>query len=129
MCVGEFYEMLDSLPEGCDGFDVRFTTHNRSMWIYPDGYHVDNDGGLCINSSYDGDGNRDTYTVEDLKELLSGDWDNECVCVNDDMDVYAEYCDYDENMYCPVLNHRFWINRNCVTQIYKNAIEHHWYKT
>lgn len=110
MCVGEFYEMLDSLPEGCDGFDVRFTTHNRSVWIYPVGYHIDSDGDLCINSAYDADDNRDTYTVDDLKELLSGDWNNECEYVEDDMDVYAEYRDYDESEYYLVLNHRFWIN-------------------
>lgn len=110
MCVGEFYEMLDSLPEACDNFDVRFTTHNRSVWIYPDGYGVDGDGDLCINSTYDADDNRDTYTVDDLKELLSGDWNNESDYVEDDMDVYAEYRDYDGSEYYLVLNHRFWIN-------------------
>ena len=110
MCVGEFYEMLDSLPEVCDNFDVRFTTHNRSVWIYPDGYGVDGDGDLCISSTYNADENRDTYTVDELKELLSGDWNNGRDCIEDEMEVYAEYCGFDESDYYLVLNHRFWIN-------------------
>lgn len=110
MCVGEFYEMLDSLPEKCDDFDVRFTTHNRSTWMHSFSYNVDGDGDLCIMSAVDDDDNDDSYTVTDLKELLSGNWNTEYECVEDDMEVYAEYRDYEGSEYHLVLNHRFWIN-------------------
>lgn len=110
MCVGEFYEMLDSLPEACDDFDVRFTTHDRSTWMAAVSYCVDSDGDLCLQSAYDDEDNECGYTVDDLKELLSGERNDGYDDVKNSMDVYAEYRNYDDSEYHLVLSRRFWIN-------------------
>lgn len=110
MSVGEFYEMLDALPYRCGNFDVRFTTHDRSTWMKAVSCCVDSDDDLCLQSKYDDEDNEACYTVNGLKELLSGEMNDGYDDVENSMDVYAEYRDYDDSEYHLVLNHRFWIN-------------------
>ena len=86
MNVGTFYELLDRLPERCDDFKVRFTLHDRTNWIQPECWHVDDDGDLILTLwDDDEDHDDDEYTIDRLKDLLDGYWNDEC---DEDQEIY-----------------------------------------
>ena len=118
MNVGTLYELLDRLPERCDYFTVRFTLHDRSEWYQTECWHVDDDDDLILTRWYDDD-DHDAYTVDRLKDLLDGYWNDEC---DEGQEVYVwrdvyfmskvkdEYDDYTEGDYYDILDDRFEIN-------------------
>lgn len=122
MNVGTLYELLDRLPERCDDFTVRFTLHDRSQWIQPECWHIDEEGDLILTLWSQGEVPDEVqeYTVYGLKDLLAGHWndnqDDEDDMVFDWRDVYVmdkdydEYSDEEDTTYYDILNHRFSIN-------------------
>ena len=120
MNVGTLYELLDRLPERCDDFIVRFTSHDRSYWFQPgcEGWIVDEDRDLLL-SLWGEDAADDVYTVYQLKDLLGGCYNDECADgqeIGDWMKVYVERvvlgddCDVEDRVYYDVLDDRFEIN-------------------
>ena len=109
MKAATLYELLDRLPERGDDFMVRFTLHDRSEWIQPECWCIDNDGDLLLELWNDDD-NHDGYTVCDLKAIL----DDEDVYA--DLEVYVkdeeddEYTGDIDETYYDVLDDRFEIN-------------------
>lgn len=69
MNVETFSEMLDRLPEACDFFNARFTTHDKTTWMKPDQFIIDDDGNIVFWASDDDD--ELTMTIEDLKDALN----------------------------------------------------------
>lgn len=120
MNVGTLYELLDRLPERCDDFVVRFTLHDRTYWIQPECSHVDDEGDLILTLFKDDDDHDDDeYTIDSLKDLLDGYWNDECdegQEVYDWREVYVmdieagDYYDYEDGDYYDILDDRFEIN-------------------
>ena len=122
MNVGTLYELLDRLPERCDYFTVRFTLHDRSEWIQPECFHIDDDGDLILTiwSKDEGPDKVNVFTVDRLKKLLDGYWndteDDEDEMVFNWRDIYVmgkdydEYSDEEDTTYYDILNHMFSIN-------------------
>ena len=119
MNVGTLYELLDRLPERCDYFKVRFTRHDRTEWVQPECWKVD-DGDLILSLWNDGeDHDDDEYTVDGLKDLLDGYWNDDCEEgqeIYDWQEVYLEDVETDEytgdedSTYYDILDDRFQIN-------------------
>lgn len=120
MNVGTLYELLDRLPERCDGFTVRFTLHDRTDWVQPECWRVDDEGDLILSVWNDGeDHDDDEYTVDGLKDLLDGYWNDDCEEgqeIYDWQEVYLEDVETDEytgdedSTYYDILEDRFQIN-------------------
>lgn len=108
MYPAELYERLDRLPFDCDDFTVRFTTHNRGVWIQPKYSSYDGDGDLVFWTSENADWEDEDLSVSDVKDML-----DEC---DVDTRVFVrlgfEYGDYGfvEISYGRILDERFYIN-------------------
>lgn len=96
------HELLDRLPYACDDFKVRFTLRDRSVWIQPEGWHIDDDGDLILDAEND-DGV--VYSVYELKDLLDEGGDSD---FNYGSDVYIY--DNDDGPFYEPLDERFYIN-------------------
>ena len=120
MNVGTLYELLDRLPERCDDFTVRFTLHDRTDWIQPECWRVDDDDDLILTLwNDDEDHDDDEYTVDRLKDLLDGYWNDDCdegQEIYDWREVYVEdvetgeYTGEEDSTYYDILDDRFEIN-------------------
>lgn len=97
MNAAELYDLLDRLPYACDDFIVRFTTHDRTEWVQPEGWHCDDDGDLILAPHVD---ESSEMTVDRLKRLLDGGNNDWCYSGNE---VYNEaivyICDGDGDDY------------------------------
>lgn len=71
MTVGELYELLDRLPYACDDFKVRFTTRDRSTYVEPETWDIDDADDFIWKDDYDGV----PYTVYNMKRLLADEDD------------------------------------------------------
>lgn len=104
MNVGMLYELLDRLPDACDGFVVRFTPIDRSGWLDPESYSVKH-GVLFFE-----DGTTGTICVAYMKDILDGMFNEQAVESEEiypDMDVMI---DFGEAYYRNPLRKRFEIN-------------------
>lgn len=112
MNAAELYELLDRLPDACDSFCVRFTTHNRTDLIEPDDWFCDDDGDLILCSN-EGVNVNEKMEVVSLKDLLNGDNNTWCDYgkeVYRDSDVYIRDDDDDDDYAWEPLFERFSIN-------------------
>ena len=110
MNVGTLYELLDRLPESCDDFTVRFTPRDRSDWIQPECWRVVEGDCLILTVWDDGEGHDDdNQTVDRLKDLLDGYWNDEC---EEEDEVYFYQYVYVEcdGIWHDILDDRFEIN-------------------
>ena len=118
MTVGTLYKLLDRLPERCDDFVVRFTLFDRTNWIQPECWYIDDDGDLILTIwGRDGDDDSDynDYTVSSLKDLLDGGEDDAEDSVESWQKVYVMDKDYDEDgdeddTWYDILDNRCFIN-------------------
>jgi hypothetical protein len=115
MNVGMLYELLDRLPARCDQFKVRFSLVDRAFWIQSECWYVDEDDDLIFSIYTDED--HEEFTVEEVKDILSGTWNDEYddQDVFDWQEVYIEDVDDDEDdgeikTYYEIIANRFQIN-------------------
>ena len=115
MNVGTLYELLDRLPERCDYFTVRFTTHDRSVRIDTDGWTV-NDNGQLLLTLNDDYANEYNYTVDSFKGLLAGYCNDRCEGGQEIYDYQEMYVVtwpddfFDDTTWYNILDDRFEIN-------------------
>lgn len=114
MNAAELYELLDRLPDACDFFCVRFTTHDRTDYVQPEGWRCDDYGTLILLPNVDECADEiDEISVDNLKRLLSGgnnDWcsyENE---VHNDAAVVIRNDDKDNDYAWMPTSERFSIN-------------------
>lgn len=110
MNAAELYELLDRLPDACDYFTVRFTTHHRTWWVEPEGWRCDDDGDLILLPDLDGV----PYTVGHLQLLLDSG-NNDCSWytsaeVHNDATVFIRDDDEDDDYAWEPTFERFSIN-------------------
>lgn len=115
MTAAELCEMLDRLPSACDNFTVRFTTHDRSDWVEPEGWRCEGISTLILLSDADDEGADEIgeMSVDDLKHLLEGGNNKWCTDGNEVHNSIAVFIrdgnDYYSYVYYPTFK-RFWIN-------------------
>ena len=107
--ANDLFERLDALPRKCNNFVVRFKDVDDDDWIQPECWHIDDDGDLVFDIYDDGDDNYE-FSVEDLKNILSGETtDNNDNVVAEEMSVYIDISSDDDNYRRP-LDEYFRIN-------------------
>lgn len=114
MTAVELCEMLYRLPSACDDFTVRFTTHDRSVWVEPEGWRCEGPNVLLLLSEVDeGADETGEMSVDDLKHLLEGGNNNWCSSENEVYNRISVFIrdgnDYDSYVYFPTFK-RFWVN-------------------
>ena len=107
--ANDLFERLDALPRKCNNFIVRFKDVEDDDWIQPECWHIDDDRDLVFDIYDDGDDNYE-FTVEDLKNILTGETtDNNDNVVGEETPVYIDLGSDDDNYRRP-LDEYFRIN-------------------
>ena len=97
MVAETLYEKLKKLPQKCNSFDVRFVSGEYEETFDSLIWSVDADGDLRLWRPEDDEwDDASPFTVEELKDLLLGNWNEED---DDDNDDNPQVVCYDSEVY------------------------------